>query len=318
MRGSRTIPLPPSSVSTPCDAPGSSPSIVTRKPTLPRRLARAHDQVHVARVEAEREPAAGLVELDAALVQRPAAGQGPLVELEPRRQVVHVAVERGAAGGREVPGSLVAEVGLGRPHVLPDGGHLVAARHDVHELVLDIEQALDRPLGLLVRALAEVVVANLAVRVGEVEGRPVLVGERLPDAVVVVDGDRVFDTPPGELRADVVELVLERELGRVHADDREALRAVLLAPRTDVGERAEPVDARVRAEVERNHAAAQGLGRQRLGVEPRGRAVERRDGALCREMDTLERVHELTSAPTARCTSWTVADHSIVIWSDDT
>jgi len=57
--------------------------------------------------------------------------------------------------------------------------------------VLDAEQPLDHALGLLVTSFAEVLVADAAVGVDEVQRRPVVVVEGAPDCVVVVDGDLV-------------------------------------------------------------------------------------------------------------------------------
>ena len=55
------------------------------------------------------------------------------------------------------------------------------------------EQLLDHALGLVVGAFAEVMVADAALGVDEVVRRPVLVVERAPDRVVVVDRDRIAD-----------------------------------------------------------------------------------------------------------------------------
>src|SRR5215211_5706443 len=60
---------------------------------------------------------------------------------------------------------------------------------DGDELALDAEQPLDDALGLLVASFAEVVIADDAVRVDEVQRRPVAVREGTPDLVVVVDRD---------------------------------------------------------------------------------------------------------------------------------
>ena len=100
--------------------------------------------------------------------------------------------------------------GLDHDEVLVDIGH---AR--IHQQLLD--HHLDR--GVL--ALAEVVVADPALGIGDVRRRPEVVVERLPDAVVAVDGDRIVDAEAARPRDDVVDVPLEAELGRVHADDRE-------------------------------------------------------------------------------------------------
>jgi hypothetical protein len=86
---------------------------------------------------------------------------------------------------------------------------------------------LDDPLGPVVVTLAEAVVANLPLGVDEVQRRPVVVGEGAPDRVVVVDRDRVVDPQVFDLSADVVEVVLEVELGRVDANHHQP---VILVP----------------------------------------------------------------------------------------
>ena len=85
------------------------------------------------------------------------------------------------------------EVGLGRPQVVPVGLRLDAEPLDGDQLALDAEQLLDHALGLLVPAFTEVVIADDAVAVDEVQRRPVVVVEGAPDLVVVVERDRIVD-----------------------------------------------------------------------------------------------------------------------------
>ena len=75
----------------------------------------------------------------------------------------------------------------------------------------------------VVVALPELMMSDASLGVDEVQGRPVVVGERVPDAVVVVDRDRVLDPHVGQGSADVLDVPLERELGCVHADHDEPL-----------------------------------------------------------------------------------------------
>jgi hypothetical protein len=124
--------------------------------------------------------------------------------------------------------------------------------------------------------------ADGAVAVDEVDGRPVVVVERPPDGELVVDDDRVADVELAGRAAHVVEVVLEAEFERVHADDDEPAVAIPLVPRPDVRRRAQPGDARVRPEVDEDDTAAELGGRERLGVEPDGRAVEGRERAVVR------------------------------------
>ena len=159
--------------------------------------------------------------------------------------------------------------------MVPVGLGLHAEPFDGDELALDAEQLLDHALRLLVAPFAEVVVADDAVRVDEVERRPVVVGEGAPDLVVVVDRDRVVDLSLLRRLPDAVDLVLERELRRVDSDDDQPVVPVGLRPGADVWLLAQPVDARQRPEVHQDDVAAQPGGAEWLGVEPRGRPVER-------------------------------------------
>ena len=76
----------------------------------------------------------------------------------------------------------VAEIRLGRTQVDPVGLRLHAESLDGDKFAFDAEQPLDDTLELLVASFAEVVVADDAVRVNEVERRPVVVVEGGPDS----------------------------------------------------------------------------------------------------------------------------------------
>ena len=140
--------------------------------------------MRVAGVEPEGDAPAGLLEHDVLAPDRPLAAEGPLV-----------AAQRSSAtpSGGATPAAPVAEIRLGRAQVVPVGLRLHAEALDRDELALDAEQALDHALRFLVASFAEVVVADDAVGVDEVERRPVVVVEGAPDRVVVVDRDRVVD-----------------------------------------------------------------------------------------------------------------------------
>ena len=152
------------------------------------------------------------------------------------------------------------------------GFHAGAGHRD--GLAVDAEQALDDPLGFLVAPFAEVVVADDPVSVDEVQGRPVVVVERRPDRVVVVNCDRVVDRAVPRCLAHPVDLVLERELGRVDADHDEAVVAVGPRPGADVWLGAQPVNAGQGPEVDENDLAAQPGGAERPGVQPLSGAAE--------------------------------------------
>jgi hypothetical protein len=117
--------------------------------------------------------------------------------------------------------------------------------------------------------------AHAPLCVDEIEGRPIVVAEAAPDRIVVVDRDRIRQLHHLHGTTNVVGVVLERELGRVHADDDEPLIPVFLGPGAHIGNRAQPVDAGVSPEIDEHDLAAQARGGQRLGVEPRGGATQR-------------------------------------------
>jgi hypothetical protein len=157
----------------------------------------------------------------------------------------------------------VAEVAL-RRH-LADRARVVDPRRRGRVLA---EERADRLLGLGVVALAEMEVADVTVPVDQVLRRPVLVVPGTPRRELVVERDRPADVEVGGVLAHVRLDPLERELGAVHADDRQAGARVALVPLADVRERAQAVDARVGPEVDQDDTAAQGGKRERLRVEP--------------------------------------------------
>ena len=197
----------------------------------------------------------------------PAPPVGELVRVEiTGRQVVGGEPIRRDRLLREAGQALVAEVRLRRHQ---------PRRRRIGELVCDrkhlgvlAEERSDARLRRVVGAFAEVVVAQVAAPVDQVLRRPVLVPERVPGPVVVVERHRVRDSEPAHGAADVARHVLERELGRVHADHDEALVVVRLVPGLHVRQRAQAVDARVRPEVDQHDLAAQLFRRQRLAVDP--------------------------------------------------
>ena len=64
-------------------------------------------------------------------------------------------------------------------------------------------------------------VSNAPARVNEVLRGPVAIVERTPDRVIVVDHDRVRDLQTLQGSTDIVDVVLECELGCVHAEHDE-------------------------------------------------------------------------------------------------
>jgi len=125
-----------------------------------------------------------------------------------------------------------------------------------------------------VASFAEMLVADDAVGVDEVEGRPVVVAEGAPDFVVVVDDDRIVDPALLDRLPYGFDLVLEGELGRMDTDDEQLVVPVGLRPGTHIRLLAQPVDAGQRPEVNEHDVAAQLGGAEWLRVEPLGRPTK--------------------------------------------
>ena len=99
----------------------------------------------------------------------------------------------------EVLSLLVAEIGLGRRQVRPIGWSLETVGGDRNQSFTDVldpglpQQPLNDPFARFVPTLAELVVPDSRMRVGDVNGEPVVVAERAPDPIVAVDRDRRLD-----------------------------------------------------------------------------------------------------------------------------
>jgi hypothetical protein len=206
--------------------------------------ARSKHEMRVARVEAEGDAPAGLLQRDALGPGLPVPDERPLVQAQ-------------AVPWCGLLTSRVAQICLWCTHVVPVGLRLSADPFDGDKLALDTKQLLDHALRLLVAPLAELLVADDAVLVDEVERRPVVVGEGAPDRIVVVLRNRVVDVPDLHRLPHPLDVVLERELRRVNSDDEQPVVLVGPRPRTHVRLLAEPVDARQRPEVHQHHMAAQ-------------------------------------------------------------
>ena len=83
-----------------------------------------------------------------------------------------------------------------------------------------------------------------------------------------------MDPEPLDGRGDVRRDVLERELGRVDADDHQPVLAVGRVPGLEVGQRSQTVDARIGPEVDQHDLAAQRCQRERRTVEPAAARVQ--------------------------------------------
>ena len=146
-------------------------------------------------------------------------------------------------------------------------------------------------LGAAVGTLAEVDVAHAPPRVDQVLRGPVLVAVRAPVGEVVVLRDRVAQPVALDRLPHVPRVPLERELGRVHADDGETVAAVAGVPGAERRQRPEAVDARVGPEVDQHDPAAQRPERERAVARRVPPALRVRDlGCRADHREALARV----------------------------
>ena len=83
-----------------------------------------------------------------------------------------------------------------------------------------------------------------------------MVRERVPNRVVVIDRDRIGHAHVLHRLLNVVDVVLEAELGGVHPDYDQTLILVCFRPRTNIRKRSQPIDAGVGPELNQNHLSA--------------------------------------------------------------
>jgi hypothetical protein len=186
------------------------------------------------------------------------------------------------ARGGESHRPVAAEIVFRGLQILPISRNLGAARIDLDEVAAYAgipsfpQKTLNDRFSALIFAFAELVVADLAIGIDDVHRGPILIAECAPYPVVAIDGDRIIDPKCLHGRSNVVDVPLEPEFGRVHANHDQSLILVLVGPGTNIGLCALSIDAGVGPEVDEHYLASQSLRRQRLRVEPAGGAGEGR------------------------------------------
>ena len=116
----------------------------------------------------------------------------------------------------------------------------------------------------------------MAVAVDQVFRRPVLVLERVPRRVLVVERNRVADAKAVHRAPHVPGHMLECELGCVDAEHDEPAPSIGPVPGLHVRQRAQAVDARVGPEVDQDDLAAELPKSERVAVDPRRETGELR------------------------------------------
>src|ERR1039458_872295 len=187
-------------------------------------------------------------------------------------------VQSCAARGWKILGEFKSGIGFRRLQAAPIGGGFRPLGIDRNKLMgnpsgtgLD-EQVLDGPFRLFVIALAELMVSNTPPCIDEIESRPNLIVESAPYRMIVVDRNRIIDLHGIDRPADVIDVLLERELRSLHTDYHQSLSLVLFGPCTNVGECAQGVNAGIGPEIDEDDFSSQARSRQWLRVEPRCRA----------------------------------------------
>src|SRR4051794_5839604 len=104
--------------------------------------------------------------------------------------------------------------------------------------------------------------ANLPLRIDEIERRPIVVVERLPECIVIINCDWMLKAYVLHGAANVINVVLECELRRVDADHHQSVMLVFLGPRADIRKCTLPIDAGIGAEIDQDDLAAQASCRQ--------------------------------------------------------
>jgi len=92
------------------------------------------------------------------------------------------------------------------------------------------EELADDALGTVVPALAEMVVAHAPPGVDEIVGGLIVIVEGAPERIVVVERDRIGNAELPDRPAYIFGIALEREFGRMDADDDEPVWPVALGP----------------------------------------------------------------------------------------
>ena len=112
------------------------------------------------------------------------------------------------------------------------------------------QEFLDDTLDLGVFALPNVLKSDSSFPIDKVLRRPGSVVERLPNAVVAVDGNWVSNVQIAHRVFHIRTFFLERELRGVHTDHNQARILIFCSPALHVGQRPQGVDAGVSPEID--------------------------------------------------------------------
>src|SRR5260221_10800987 len=122
--------------------------------------------------------------------------------------------------------------------------------------------------------------SNASIRIGDVHSRPVVVVEGSPYSVIAIDSDRISHVHLFRCPLDIVDVFLEWKFRRVCTNYNQSLIAVFVGPCSHIRKSAQPVDTRVRPEIDEYDFSAQARGCEWRRVEPLRCSTQRRKRAL--------------------------------------
>ena len=143
-----------------------------------------------------------------------------------------------------------------------------------------LQEFLNYTLRVAVSALSEMLVADLPFCVEDVERWPVLIVKVLPYPVIAVHYDWIGNAQVFQGCIYIRLLLLEGELGGVHADHDQSRLLIFRRPTLYVRQGSQTIDARISPEIDQHNLSAQGLTAYRGGVEPGNTAIEAGHGAI--------------------------------------
>ena len=132
------------------------------------------------------------------------------------------------------------------------------------------QQLTDQVLRPVVISFSKMMPAYVTLRIDKVVCRPVLIIERLPDGVVVIQSHReILDPEVTHGALHIASFSFECKFRSVNPENDQAVILISFVPVRYVWQRAQTVDAGISPEVDQDDLASQGLWRERCGIQPR-------------------------------------------------
>src|SRR5258707_1071913 len=104
------------------------------------------------------------------------------------------------------------------------------------------QQLLNLSLRARVLTFAELPIADVSLSVEEIDGGPIIVMERIPNRVFVVNCNRVVNVHLSQRRPNIIHVLLEIELRSVYANHDQTLLTVFCIPGANVRQSSSPID----------------------------------------------------------------------------